>query len=324
MMRYAVESWDPGYGASAADESLEPAREPVDPGVELPPGQWRPLPTGGPGAAAETVVFVDGVRRIDCRIWITDGTTGGSNSTGQRDVTRPGLCASVGAGAVRCEPGRASVVAVEVERGLHTASPGAEPIKTSRAGTYELRPTAGDDDGDLYNGIHRHMTELEMVVSRSAEDEALVVFDGPLRGRDHTAGVGYVKTQHVQYLDPELQPVVFALEPGQRSPLFAVGGTFARWSWYLRLPGPRAHGLSGIVRLELPKLGDVSCAVARAEMVSATLPRFASEPHKEARAPQNLYPIAGLEHTLRHRLGDPFVLERSLRIGSAGPIGAAV
>ena len=36
-------------------------------------------------------------------------------------------------------------------------------------------------------------------------------------------------------------------------------------------------------------------------------------PPKDPRAPQNLYPIAGLERELRRRLGDPALLYRSLR-----------
>jgi hypothetical protein len=51
--------------------------------------------------------------------------------------------------------------------------------------------------------------------------------------------------------------------------------------------------------------------------VSACLPRFASRPHKEPRAPQNLYPIAGLERDLRHRLGDARILYRALRRAAA-------
>ena len=43
------------------------------------------------------------------------------------------------------------------------------------------------------------------------------------------------------------------------------------------------------------------------------LPRFASEPYKEARAPQNLYPISGLERELRRRLGDAELIYRALR-----------
>jgi len=36
---------------------------------------------------------------------------------------------------------------------------------------------------------------------------------------------------------------------------------------------------------------------------------------KDPRAPQNLYPIAGLERELRRRLGNPQILHRSLRTG---------
>ena len=50
--------------------------------------------------------------------------------------------------------------------------------------------------------------------------------------------------------------------------------------------------------------------------VTATLPRFASQEHKDPRAPQNLYPIAGLERALRRRLGDARLLYRSLREAS--------
>ena len=43
------------------------------------------------------------------------------------------------------------------------------------------------------------------------------------------------------------------------------------------------------------------------------LGRFASAAYKDSRAPQNLYPIAGLERELRRRLGDPRLLYRALR-----------
>jgi hypothetical protein len=148
----------------------------------------------------------------------------------------------------------------------------------------------------------------------------VVVFDGPLRGRNDPAGVGYVKTQHVLYLPERFVPVLGRLADGDRTPVFLVGGRgFTRYSWYLRLPGPRNQPLSGIVRLEIPAIGPACDAVGRAEQVSALLPRFASQPHKEPRAPQNLYPIAGLESQLRRRLGDANLLERSLRLAAAQP-----
>ncbi len=65
------------------------------------------------------------------------------------------------------------------------------------------------------------------------------------------------------------------LGDGERSPLMLIGDRC--WSWYLRLPGPRSHPLSGVVRCELPATGTVAAAIARADVVSACLPRFASE-----------------------------------------------
>ncbi len=310
-MKFAVETWDPAYGSSGDDANLEPATQVVDASVEVPVDKWQPI-TPDPDGAPSSVLFIDGVRRIDSRVWIDEG-----------ELARPGLCATVAAGAVRCEPGSATVVAAVVERGLYTAAENGEDIVTRGCGTYELKPVHGDDDPDLYLGVHNHMTALETKVSEqqlNGESNRcqLVVFDGPLRQRDAAVGVGYVKTQHVQYLEGPQHRVLSALGAGQRTPLFAIGhgGQTPRWSWYLRLPGPISHPLSGIVRLELPGIGDADSAVARAEAVSAVLPRFASEPHKEARAPQNLYPISGLENQLRRRLGDPYLLEKALRAAS--------
>jgi hypothetical protein len=81
----------------------------------------------------------------------------------------------------------------------------------------------------------------------------------------------------------------------------------------VRLPGPTPHPLAGIVRCEISSDRPLADAVATADVVTCLLPEFASEPHKDPRAPQNLYPIAGLERDLRRRLGDQRVLELSLR-----------
>jgi hypothetical protein len=302
-MRFAVESWDPSYG-SPVEGGLSEASGPVDAAVEFPPDAWRPVsPPRAP--VPDAVVFIDGVRRIDSRVWIRDGP-----------LSRPGLCATVGAGAVVCRPTGAEVVEARVARGLHTAVHEAAPIITDRCGTYQLRPVVGDDDQVLYTGVHQHMTFLEREVSDALDASTLTVYDGPLRGRDEVHAVGYVKTQHVQYLEAPQQAVVADLDEGDRSPLFAIGGRFTRWSWYLRLPGPRAHPLSGVVRLELPGVGPAASAIDRADRVSAILPRFASQPHADPRAPQNLFPIAGLERHLRRLLGDPALLERDLRLAS--------
>ena len=59
---------------------------------------------------------------------------------------------------------------------------------------------------------------------------------------------------------------------------------------------------------EVPRIRDM------ADQLAATLPKFASERYKEARAPQNLYPIAALERELHRRLGDVQLINRELRI----------
>ncbi len=326
-MRFTVESWQPDYGTSVGDGARDgindPSTRPVDPGVEIDPESWHPINSiaGQSESIVDSVVFVDGVRRIDARVWIDEP---------EATMSRPGVCATVAAGAVRCRPDKAEIVAALVRRGLYTASEYGEsldlnPAPSSRRiasglGTYEIKPVADDSDEAMYFGVHQHMTELEQELSIDMADENLVVFDGPLADRASSTGgsVGYIKTQHVQYLPPSLQAVTSRLAVGERTPLFAIGGRFPVWSWYLRLPIPVSHAMSGIVRLELStadRSGDdlKRWAIDRSNLVSRLLPRFASEPHKDGRAPQNLYPIAGLERHLRHLLGDYRVLERALR-----------
>jgi hypothetical protein len=42
------------------------------------------------------------------------------------------------------------------------------------------------------------------------------------------------------------------------------------------------------------------------------LPVFASQPGRDPRAPQNLYPVGALETQLRHRLGDAQLVRRAI------------
>ncbi len=310
-MRYAVESWDPAYGTSGDDQALAELDHSVDASVERALSDWAPI-APSPSGDLPPVSFVDGVRRIDARVWISAADPADPDA----EVSYPGVCATVGAGAVRCEPGSAQMIEAVVERALYTAAPNAGPISTKH-GTYALRPLTDGTPEALYLGVHNHMTAVETALSIDLNGGALVVFDGPLRGREAASGVGYIKTHNVQYLDQPQHRVVGRLGAGERTPLFLIGGHYTRWSWYLRLPGPVSHPLSGVVRLELPGLGTIDDAVTRADIVSQLLPKYASEPHKDTRAPQNLHPIAGLERELRRRLGDPQLLERALRRAAA-------
>jgi len=67
------------------------------------------------------------------------------------------------------------------------------------------------------------------------------------------------------------------------------------------------------VRIECAADIRTADAVKLANLSQVTLCRYASSEYKDPRAPQNLYPIAGLERELHHRLGNSKLLYRALR-----------
>ena len=304
-MEFSVESWAPEYGSSLNVSSSEDAEDLADATVERELDDWGPIDPG-PVGSPDGIAFIDGIQRIDARIWIHEN-----------GISTPAVCVSMAAGATVCAPGTAITTGIRVARSLVApAASTAGPIGTRHA-TYDFVPAQDETPEATYLAIHGRRTELEVGVARSVSC-GLIVFDGPLRGYRDPQGVGYIKTHHKVYLPQAVRAILGDLADGQRTPLFFLSGGQARgrWSWYLRLPGPRVHPMSGIVRLELPGTGTAAEAVERAEYVSGCLPQFASEPHKESRAPQNLYPISGIERELRRRLGDALLLERSLRIAA--------
>lgn len=301
---YTVDPWDPGYGVARGDEldgRESSARLDLD--VELPASSWRAL-SPAEGALPGSVLFLDGVRRIDARVWVH----------GEGPEPLPGVLASLAAGLVRCD-GAAQLVDATVDRGLYAATGG--DIETRHA-RYRFHRTPGGLD-KLTLGVQARLAALEVELANTwrkhsnVEDDLLVV-DGPLRGRTHLARtVGYVKTHQKSYLQAEQAEVVASLGPGQRSPVFKMGTSWERLSWYLRLPGASRAPWSAIVRLECAADLPPDDAVALADITAMVLPRLASAPHKDPRAPQNLVPIGGLERQLKHRLGDAGLLYRALR-----------
>lgn len=310
-MKFAVESWAPEYGAPIESiEALDPTSVQVDPSIEMSVAKWAPVAPPASTKPPERTLFTDGIRRVDARIWVDDDE--GANV---------GLCASYAAGAVMCD-GRARVVAAEVERGLFTLARDAEAI-TCKHAIYPVRRPQSEGTQDLVLSVHYRMGELEMALAQ-AQPADLVIVDGPLKGRHGMTNViGYVKTHHVSYLPPELDSVVGRLECGERTPIFLIGGKWSKHSWYLRLPCDKGHSWTGVVRCEITGDVEVADVVAAADLVTATLPRYASQTHKDPRAPQNLHPIAGLERELRRRLGDMHLLYRGLRIAAMNGDGSA-
>jgi hypothetical protein len=298
-VKFAVEAWAPDYSASVGEIGRDAdVTATVECGVEVPTASWAPR---APVPSEQVIAFVDGISRVEAQVWIDDG-----------EEHRPGICASYAAGAVVCD-GRATVTDVRVGRGLFTSVGSARPIVTRHA-TYELKPSAGDLDV-LSLAVVERMRALEADVARAVTGADLVVLDGLLWGRaDVPNAIGYVKSHHAPYLPAELNGIVGALASGERTPLFLIrsgGGT--RFSWYARLPCPPGHPWSGIVRCEASAESAPADVAELADRATANLPRFASAPHKDPRAPQNLIPIAGLERELRRRAGNPELLYRALR-----------
>ena len=303
-MTYAVESWSPEYGSSLDSDALDVAQAPADVEVEVPSADWAPMTPTGVASAAK-VLFVDGVRRVDARVWVT--TPAGE--------TRAGIAASYAAGVVCCD-GAAKLVAAETRRAVFSPVADAGVLHT-RCGDYAPVLANGDSTDDLVAQMQQQMRALERIVAAGVGDADLVVVDGPLSRPAVPGAVGYIKTHQRSYLTPELTPVVARLEPGQRTPLFRTLTREPRYAWYARLPGGEGHPWSGVVRGETD--GDLPMPEARrlADLATVTWPKYASTAHKDPRAPQNLHPIAELERALRRRLGDPAFLYRALRAGAA-------
>ncbi len=331
---FTVDPWDPGYGLAYSDEldggALGESSAQLDLDPEMPADRWRPVDPDPTASLPGTLLFLDGVRRIDARIWVHGGS----------QQPAPGIAASFAAGLVCCNS-VARVAEVTVQRALFTAAPEAADIAT-RHGRYPARPahTSGlahtggpaDTSGPAYSSgldqlslaLQQGLAEAEVQLAvlfraRQPGGDDLLVVDGPLRGRTHLERtVGYIKTHHASYLPAAQAAVVASLTPGQRTPVFTMGTSWRRNSWYLRLPGGGGAGgrgapWSGVVRLECSADLAPAHATRLADLTARLLPPLSSAPHKDPRAPQNLVPIGGLERELRHRLGDQRLLYRALR-----------
>jgi uncharacterized protein len=311
MTRLHVEGWAPEYGAAVEPgEDLTPAEGSVDVSVE--DRRWEPV--AGVDDGCPVVAFVDGVRRVEARL-LLDAPEG----------PIPGICGSYGVGAVlwRRTERRSEVVDTLVER-LAILGSGESPTLPALPGGLAYRPmsVADDDPSSLVRALHDGMRRAE---ARLAEDLAtggyFVVADGPLY--EYTGGdkTGYVKSHRRTYLTGEHAAIVGTLPAAHRTPLFTIGeGQYRRYSWYVRLAdrGP-GHSWAGIVRCEASAHLDRDRVVTLADRCAAVLPLVGSKPHIDPRAPQNLVPIGALERHLRHMLGDPALILRSLRTA----VGAA-
>lgn len=327
LMRFSVDSWDTGYGSSVEVEGLTESKAEVKPDIEVSTDDWAPVDSPTTMTRPDAVLFVDGVRRIDARVWIDAPTV--SNEV-HPAAANAGICASYAAGVVCCCEQGAHLLSSDVRRGLFTTASEASDIKTD-LGVYQAwKATARSGTPlplTLSATLQERLAEAEIdaaIGARTADGHSagsndLLVVDGPLHYRTNLERtVGYIKSHQALYLPAELNAVVSQLRPGQRTPVFHMGGsTWDRHSWYLRLPGGADTPWAGIVRLEAAPDLSLTAIVELANRTQTVLGRYASEDYKDSRAPQNLYPIGGLERGLRHLLGTPQIMYRALRAAAA-------
>ena len=280
----------------------------VDTTVET--GDWRPI-RPPPAAALKGIAFVDGVRRIEHRLLVEDEAH-----------TVFGLLGSFAVGATQVD-GRARVVHERVERvacvggglalsRLEAPVPGGkQTITFDPHTTPENTPVAPVQC--LQNTMRRREAELAEAL---AAEGGVVFLDGPLTfvAESVRPVVGFVKRLLKPYLPPAPAAILRQLAPGERTPLFLIQAQTPRYSWYVRLASGRPidSTLAGIVRLETSGALGLGATRDLADACARELPRFASSPERDPRAPQNLYPIGGLETALRHLLGDHLVVRRAI------------
>ena len=328
--------WSPEYGSGP--EAAPPAAGDGDGGDEVDAsieGAWEARrPRGEPPRAVQ---IVDGVRRVEAHA-IDDG--GGAIAYG--------LFGSWAVGAVRCEGARSRVLDADAAGGgarlrvgrVYLQGGGDPRGVEVEAGGARLRfePQAhpdGRSPGELASDLNRRMVEEEARLAADLADggEALTIVDGPLR--PPAAGgraAGYVKRAQRWYLPPREFALLAALEVGERTPLFRIAGggeagrrgQTDRLAWYLRIAGlgARYHHLASVVRLEASGALPPREAAVLADATALALPRLASSPVRDPRAPQNLTPVGALEGVLRRRLGDRRWLRRRIE-AALGPEAAA-
>lgn len=305
-MRLRVDPWQPDYGASAEIEvDLGP---PV--GLELDvevSGKWTAI-SAPASEQLPCCAFIDGVRRIDVHLFAEEG-----------DAIAPGLAGSWAVGcAWSTRPPRIAAIEVgrEIVVGAGLTPPSIDVMIGGKPLTFHARSVAGLAPLDPLRGLQNAMRDAEGALARvtlEAGQADLVVLDGPLSYLYPGPAIGLVKRQARAYLDASRSHVVGELAPGERTPMFKLGEQrLERYSWYLRLATPRAIDgtMTGVVRLEVMASGGLDQAQRMADVAGSVLPRFASQPGRDPRAPQNLYPVGALESTLRSRLGDPTLIRR--------------
>jgi hypothetical protein len=308
MPTLRFDPWEPDYGSSDLIDQEAAAPDTVDPTVET--TDWRVITPEA--VEAPELCFIDGVRNIDMHLVAEEGAQ-----------SAPAAFASLAVGSVHCRE-RSDIGEPVIRRRLILCGGLSGSPVTLRAGEtsieYEPVSVATSGPRDTIDRLQQEMLTAEGELARrlASDDGRVVCRDGPLTfyqegGRSPVIGV--VKRQVATYLDASLMKTVYAMQTGQRTPIFAFGNQAVdRYAWYARVATPAAleQALVGVVRCEVRTEWGLERAVELANLTANALPRYASDSARDPRAPQNLYPIGALEKELRHRLGDRKIIRRAL------------
>lgn len=313
-MRIAVEAWGLDHGGEIVlSEPTQFTTEAPDTTCEGIP--WEPVPRPKDISRPRRIAFIDGTRRLEARIFVS--------ADGEAPV--PGVAGSIAVGAVACEPRPngaaarcAEVAELRVRRYLSLGAGRELSLVAGQSLEYESLPHPSIDVNQIVDGIHDHMRAAEAALAQDIVNQySLVLVDGPLAVMRPGPQpiVGFIKAHHARYLSEEEEAILGRLACGERTPMFAFGERRPRYSWYLRLCELESnhHSWHGLVRCETPAALGRDGAAALAEATAQLLPRFASEPYWDPRAPQNLVPVVALEKHMRHLLGDRELITRMIR-----------
>ena len=306
-----LDPWTPTYeSAMQLDEDEGAAPAEVDAFVET--EDWRPM---APEfiTRPQTIAFIDGVQRIEMRVIGDDAG---------RMVY--GAFASIAVGAVFVRDGGCTVAAELPQRVLALSDGADHPVVRVPCGeaslAFEYSSTHETGPAAPHEAVQSARRTAEIALGEALDEQGyeMVVVDGRLNWQPKRKAmvIGLVKTVHKRYLEQPQAQVISKLPPRYRTPIFRIGRDRAVYSWYIRLATTRPidHPWAGVVRVETLESIGIEAAVRLADLTACHLPDFASSPIHDPRAPQNLYPIGGLENELRHSLGDHEWIRRHIEM----------
>lgn len=321
---FRIEPWNTDFDAPINIEELD-CNDTVDPFVES--TQWTAYKPQTCPPCPNKIIFVDGRRRLDARLYGREG-----------NQVLYGAFATIAVGLVLANrlTEHAICLASVVRRvialgGNHTAPTTMIPcpLGSNAQLIYDFCLTSSENDPQTPLILVQKamlIEEAKLAVQFADDPDVLVIRDGPLLHSPYKAPaitLGYVKTMGKVHLPPDCQSLLWQLELGERTPIFAIGEVGhpkRHWSWYVRSGQPDLppkqlgyHDLHGIVRLDLYAEVPLTQAIEIADLTTFLIPQYASHPLRDARAPQNLTPIGGLEKELGRLMGNKAVIERRLR-----------